>query len=98
MTFRKGWRPDGGLNSNLPCGAADSGPTVCQEAYRALARRDTMTTVLVTGGLGVIGSRLVPHLRQHGHDVKVMDNRIAKLPDYIRADICSTVEVMQAFK
>ena len=57
-----------------------------------------MTTVLVTGGMGVIGSRLVPHLRRHGYDVKVMDNKIAKIPDYIRADICSTIEVMQAFK
>lgn len=57
-----------------------------------------MNTVLVTGGLGVIGSRLVPHLRKRGYDVKVMDNKIAKMPDYIRADICSTVEVMEAFK
>jgi len=58
----------------------------------------TMTTVLVTGGLGVIGTRLVPFLRAHGHEVKVLDNRIVKRPDYIRADICSAVEVMQAFK
>jgi len=57
-----------------------------------------MPTVLVTGGLGVIGSRLVPHLRKHGYDTKVLDNKIARSPDYIRADICSTVEVMQAFK
>lgn len=57
-----------------------------------------MTTVLVTGGLGVIGTRMVPFLEARGYDVKVMDNRIVKRPGYIRADICSTVEVMQAFK
>ena len=57
-----------------------------------------MTTVLVTGGLGVIGGGLVPHLRKRGYDTKVMDNKIAKSPDYIRADVCSTVEVTQAFK
>ena len=57
-----------------------------------------MTTVLVTGGLGVIGTRLVPYLRKFGYDVKVTDNRIAKSPDYLRADVCSMVETMQAFK
>jgi nucleoside-diphosphate-sugar epimerase len=41
---------------------------------------------------------MVPFLRSLGYDVKVMDNRIVKRPDYIRADICSTIEVMQAFK
>lgn len=57
-----------------------------------------MATLLVTGGLGVIGSRLIPYLRTRGYDVKALDNKIAKMPDYIRADICSMVEVMQAFK
>jgi len=41
---------------------------------------------------------LVPHLRACGYDTKVLDNRILKAPDYVRADICSTVEVMHAFK
>jgi nucleoside-diphosphate-sugar epimerase len=57
-----------------------------------------MTTILVTGGLGVIGSRMVPLLREHGNDVKVLDNRILRLRDYIRADICSMVETERAFK
>jgi len=57
-----------------------------------------MTTVLVTGGLGTIGSRMVPILRGHGYDVKVLDNKIQRLEDYIRADVCSMVEVLQAFK
>jgi len=57
-----------------------------------------MTTLLVTGGLGVIGGRLVPFLRGKGYDVKILDNKIVKMPDYIRADICSMVEAVQAFK
>ncbi len=57
-----------------------------------------MKTVLVTGGLGTIGSRMVPLLRQRGYDVKVLDNKIQRLQDYIRADICSMVETMAAFK
>lgn len=57
-----------------------------------------MSTVLITGGLGTIGSQLVPLLREHGHDVKILDNKILRLKDYIRADVCSTIEVMQAFK
>ncbi len=57
-----------------------------------------MTTVLITGGLGTIGSRMVPLLRQHGYDVKVLDNRIMRLHDYIRADVTSVSEAMEAFK
>ncbi len=57
-----------------------------------------MPTVLVTRGLGVIGSRLVPHLREHGYAPKVLDNKAAKSHDYIRADICSGTKMMEAFE
>src|SRR3989475_3262355 len=57
-----------------------------------------MTTILVTGGLGVIGSRMVPLLRHQGYDVKVLDNRILRQKDYIRADICSMVETERGFR
>lgn len=57
-----------------------------------------MKTILVTGGLGTIGRRMVPILRARGYDAKVLDSRIQREPDYIRADVCSMVEVMEAFK
>ena len=34
-----------------------------------------MSVVLVTGGTGVLGSRLVPLLRERGHDVRVLSRR-----------------------
>jgi len=57
-----------------------------------------MKRVLITGGLGVIGSRLGPYLRSHGYEVYILDNKVMKRDDYIRADVTSMVEVMEAFK
>lgn len=34
-----------------------------------------MTTILVTGGTGTLGRRLVPRLREAGHDVRVLSRR-----------------------
>ena len=54
--------------------------------------------ILITGGLGVIGSRLAAALREHGYDVKVTDHRILKEPGYLRADVCEYHELDRVFR
>lgn len=46
-----------------------------------------MVKVLVTGGLGFIGSNLVPELKERGHDVWVCDLGQSEGPNYIRCDV-----------
>lgn len=46
-----------------------------------------MSRILVTGGLGVVGSHLVPYLRDRGHDVWIIDRMHHHDPQYFRADI-----------
>ncbi len=41
---------------------------------------------------------MVPLLREGGHDVKALDNKIMRHEDYIRADVTSVIEVVEAFK
>jgi nucleoside-diphosphate-sugar epimerase len=62
-----------------------------------------MSTHLVTGGAGVIGSALVRRLVAEGHDVRVLDRfsrgKAERLPDEvtcIKGDMCSRSSVMQA--
>jgi dTDP-glucose 4,6-dehydratase len=55
-------------------------------------------TVLITGGLGVIGRRLTDHLRDRGYDVKVTDIAIRKEPDYLRADVTRYEELVEVFR
>ena len=44
--------------------------------------------ILVTGGLGAVGSFLVPELRRRGHDVVVADIRHHhNAPNYVRCDV-----------
>jgi len=57
-----------------------------------------MRRILITGGLGVVGSRLGPFLKSRGHEVFLLDNKVMKRDDYIRADVTSMVEVLEAFK
>lgn len=54
--------------------------------------------VLITGGLGVIGSRLTGHLRERGYDVKVTDVAIRSEPDYRRADVTRYEELTEVFR
>ena len=55
-------------------------------------------SVLITGGLGVIGTHLTKELRRRGRDVVVSDTRILKEPGYRRGDITQYVEMDRIFK
>ena len=46
-----------------------------------------MSKILVTGGLGVVGTELVRELRERGHEVWVCDLMHNHHPQYIRCDI-----------
>jgi dTDP-glucose 4,6-dehydratase len=54
--------------------------------------------ILITGGLGVIGSRLAAILRERGYDVKVTDHRILQGDGYMRADVCEYHELERVFR
>ncbi len=55
-------------------------------------------TVLVTGGLGVIGQRLTTKLRERGYETVQSDVRILKQDSYRRGDITQYVEMDRIFK
>ena len=46
-----------------------------------------MSRILVTGGTGVVGTKLVANLRAKGHDVWFSDRGHHFDPKYVRADI-----------
>jgi len=54
--------------------------------------------ILVTGGLGFIGSNLVPELRNRGHQVWVCDLGHSGEPNYIRCDVSKYRQVEQMFE
>jgi nucleoside-diphosphate-sugar epimerase len=54
--------------------------------------------ILVTGGLGVIGTRLCEVLSEHGHDVTITDHRILREDNYLRADVCEYHELDRVFR
>jgi dTDP-glucose 4,6-dehydratase len=56
-----------------------------------------MARILVTGGLGVVGSVLVPTLRRRGHDTWILDLRHSNDPKYIRADVGEYRQLEAAF-
>ncbi|OGO60472.1 MAG: hypothetical protein A2032_01570 [Chloroflexi bacterium RBG_19FT_COMBO_49_13] len=55
-------------------------------------------TILITGGLGHIGSHLAHTLRDRGYQVIVSDLKILKEDGYARGDVCSFVEMHRIFK
>ncbi len=56
-----------------------------------------MAKILVTGGIGFIGSNLVPELRQRGHDVWVCDLYQAGSQNYIRCDVSKFQQLERIF-
>jgi dTDP-glucose 4,6-dehydratase len=46
-----------------------------------------LVKILVTGGLGAVGTYLVPELRRRGQEVSVLDRVHAPGPSYYRADV-----------
>lgn len=46
-----------------------------------------MSKILVTGGLGTIGTALTDELINRGHEVVVLDIRHSNLPNFVRCDI-----------
>jgi len=57
-----------------------------------------MVKVLVTGGLGFIGSNLVLELRKRGHDVWLCDLRHSQDPKSIRCDVSLFRQVERLFE
>lgn len=57
-----------------------------------------MKRMLVTGGLGTIGSFLVPYFKDRGYYVISSDIHIRDYTDYMRADITSFEELYKVFK
>lgn len=57
-----------------------------------------MTKLLVTGGLGFIGSNLVPELRKRGYEVWTCDLRHSEEPNYIRCDVTKYRQLERIFE
>ncbi len=57
-----------------------------------------MTSVLVTGGQGFIGTNLVNELRRRGHDVWRCDILHSPDPAFVRCDVASYRQVVEAVK
>lgn len=53
--------------------------------------------ILITGGLGFIGSHLEPALIAKGHEVSIMDRLRVKRKNYFRGDICDYIRMQEIF-
>ena len=56
-----------------------------------------MARILVTGGLGFIGSNLVQELRRRGHEVWVCDIFHSEGPNYVRCDVTKYRQLERVF-
>ncbi len=56
-----------------------------------------MSDVLVTGGLGFVGSNLVPELERRGHNVMVCDLFHNARPSYVRCDVTKYQQLQRLF-
>ncbi|MEM4640264.1 MAG: NAD(P)-dependent oxidoreductase, partial [Thermofilum sp.] len=54
--------------------------------------------ILVTGGLGFIGSHLVRELKRRGHEVWVCDLMHSHMENYIRCDVSKFRQVERIFE
>lgn len=54
--------------------------------------------ILITGGLGFIGSHLEPVLIKKGHNVTIMDRIRINRPNYYRGDICDYSRMEHIFQ
>jgi len=57
-----------------------------------------MAKILITGGLGFIGSNLIPELRKRGHEVWVCDLGQSEGPNYIRCDVTEYRQLERIFE
>lgn len=57
-----------------------------------------MAKILATGGLGFIGSNLVPELKKRGHEVWVCDLVHSAEPNYIRCDVTKYCQLERIFE
>ncbi len=57
-----------------------------------------MSKILVTGGLGFIGSNLVPELTRRGHEVWVCDLVHSEGPNYVRCDVTKHRQLERIFE
>jgi dTDP-glucose 4,6-dehydratase len=57
-----------------------------------------MGKILVTGGLGFIGSHLIRELRKRGHEVWVCDLMHSDDENYIRCDVSKYRQVERLFE
>lgn len=54
--------------------------------------------ILITGGLGFIGTHLERELKMCGHEITIFDRPRINRPNYIRGDICDGYSVRKAFE
>lgn len=54
--------------------------------------------ILITGGLGFIGSHLEPALTAKGHQVHIVDRLRVKKKNYHRGDICDYIRMQEIFE